>query len=255
MKRILIITAMESETLPICKKLCLKQMVCTFGSPATFVTYQGSILDTEIILAWNGSDAVYGVDSIGTQPSTLTAFLCIKEFSPDIVLSVGTAGGFTSQGTKVNDIFISKTPVIYHGRRIDVDHFTAYGIGYYPSISAENIAHLLGVKVGVISTGDSFAHDDAERQYIRNLGGNAVEMEAAAIAWVCSLYKIPFLALKVIVNLVDGPQPPHEEFISNLSVGCEQLQNVTAKLTMLLASSDIERAEGAFNLCLRRAES
>ena len=49
-------------------------------------------------------------------------------------------------------------------------------------------------------------------------------MEAAAIAWVCEQYTIPFIALKVITDIVDGSRPTHEEFMENLGSAAKALQ-------------------------------
>ena len=49
-------------------------------------------------------------------------------------------------------------------------------------------------------------------------------MEAASIAWITSLTNTPFLALKVITDIVDGEHPSHEEFLRNLSTAAHALQ-------------------------------
>lgn len=50
------------------------------------------------------------------------------------------------------------------------------------------------------------------------------EMEAAGIAWVAEFSKIPFFALKVITDIVDGGRPTHEEFMANLGIAAVKLQ-------------------------------
>lgn len=229
-RKILIVVAMESEALPLCDRLGLTRLPAGAEAPAPFVTFAGRHGNLDIRLAWNGRDTVHGVDNIGTQASVLTTFLSLQEFRPELVLNIGTAGGFASQGTHVGDILLSHAPVIFHGRRIALQEFAAYGVGSFPSLDGRALAQHLGIRSGIVSSGDSFDHDERELAYIRQLGGNAVEMEAAAIAWVCSLFQVPFLALKLIVNLVDGPEPAHEEFLRNLHEGCAALRDVTVRL-------------------------
>ena len=42
------------------------------------------------------------------------------------------------------------------------------------------------------------------------------EMEAAAVAYACSLWKVPMFAVKSVTDIVDGDRPPAEEFLANL---------------------------------------
>lgn len=50
------------------------------------------------------------------------------------------------------------------------------------------------------------------------------DMEAAGIAWVAELFKIPVFAVKVVTDIVDGDRPTHEEFLENLHTAAESLQ-------------------------------
>ena len=49
----------------------------------------------------------------------------------------------------------------------------------------------------------------------------AKDMEAAAVAWVCALKEVPFTALKVTTDLVDGEIT--EEFVTNLQYASNRL--------------------------------
>lgn len=50
------------------------------------------------------------------------------------------------------------------------------------------------------------------------------EMEAAAIAYVCQMNNVPYLGLKVVTDIVDGPNPAQEEFLENLASAATSLQ-------------------------------
>jgi 5'-methylthioadenosine nucleosidase len=56
------------------------------------------------------------------------------------------------------------------------------------------------------------------------------DMEAAAIAWVAELSNIPFIALKVVTDIVDGDRVTQEEFFENLGAASRSLQDATPKL-------------------------
>lgn len=51
------------------------------------------------------------------------------------------------------------------------------------------------------------------------------EMEAAAIAWVAKTNNVPFVALKVVTDIVDGDRTTQEEFLENLSAASRSLQH------------------------------
>ncbi len=57
-----------------------------------------------------------------------------------------------------------------------------------------------------------------------NVDASCKDMEAAAVAWACSLSGTPFLALKVVTDIVDGGRPTHEEFMENLHSAAVSLQ-------------------------------
>jgi nucleoside phosphorylase len=48
-------------------------------------------------------------------------------------------------------------------------------------------------------------------------------MEAASVAWVSAMNNIPFAALKVITDLVDGEIATEDEFVTNLRYASNRL--------------------------------
>lgn len=66
-----------------------------------------------------GKCLVHAVDQVGTVPAALTAYLAIQAFQPDLVLSMGTAGGFAARGAAIGDVFVGAS-VINHDRRIQI---------------------------------------------------------------------------------------------------------------------------------------
>ena len=66
-----------------------------------------------------GKDAEHGVDNVGTVPAALSTFLACQRFQPDLIVSVGTAGGFKSQGAAIGDVFVG-TSTVNHDRRIPI---------------------------------------------------------------------------------------------------------------------------------------
>ena len=48
-------------------------------------------------------------------------------------------------------------------------------------------------------------------------------MEAAAVSLICAMHDVPFTALKVITDLVDGEIATEEEFVANLQYASSRL--------------------------------
>ena len=70
-------------------------------------------------MAAAGKCQLHGVDNVGTVPAAVTAYLAVHEFKPDLVISVGTAGGFKSKGAAIGDVFLA-TAFANHDRRIPI---------------------------------------------------------------------------------------------------------------------------------------
>lgn len=66
-----------------------------------------------------GKCQVHGVDNVGTVPAAVTAYLAVHEFAPDLVISIGTAGGFKAKGAAIGDVFLA-TAFANHDRRIPI---------------------------------------------------------------------------------------------------------------------------------------
>ena len=62
---------------------------------------------------------MHGVDQVGTVPAALTAYLAIQAFHPDLLISIGTAGGFKARGGAIGDIYVGQS-VMNHDRRIQI---------------------------------------------------------------------------------------------------------------------------------------
>lgn len=70
-------------------------------------------------LCATGKDAEHSVDNVGTVPAALSTYLACQQYKPDLIISVGTAGGFKAQGAAIGDVFVGTTTV-NHDRRIPI---------------------------------------------------------------------------------------------------------------------------------------
>ena len=132
----------------------------------------------------------------------------IRQHKPDVIISTGCAGG-NGDDINVQDVVVS-TQLAYH----DVYCGEAIGHSVYGQVQGlparfEADPYLLskaqqtGAKPGLIVTGDWFV-DTKEK--MREIIGHfpeakAVDMESAAIAQTCYIYKVPFISFRVISDI------------------------------------------------------
>ena len=236
-KNIVIIMAMEVEALPLITRLRIASPPIVIEPPLSIVAYQGSFESAIVTIVVNGKDKRYAVDSIGTQPATLAAFLAIKKFQPDCIINAGTAGGFQKKGGVIGDVYVSAGSICYHDRRILLPGFREYGIGSYPVFDVGPMAKQLHCKTGIVSTGNSLDATEKDLEVIAANNASVKEMEAAAIASIADCYQIPMIAVKAITDIVDGDKPTHEEFLQNLAAASENLQQKVVAILKYLVET------------------
>lgn len=232
--RIVLIMAMEEEARPIIQELGLTPRGKLI-SPLPMEFYEGKYKSLNIDLVTSGKCDTYNVDHIGPQAAILNTASAISQLQPDLIINPGTAGGFVSAGGNIGDVYLSYPMICYHDRRIPLPGFDAYGIGSYYCYDTREIASSLGLKTGIVSTGSSLDYTQKDLDLIKSYSGVVKEMEAASIAWVADLYKIPFFAVKSITDLVDNSTPTEEEFLKNLAAASIALSREVLRVIDFLA--------------------
>ncbi|MFM9169153.1 MAG: hypothetical protein ACKOTD_03260, partial [Phycisphaerales bacterium] len=147
-----------------------------------------------------------GADAVGAAAAV----------APDLVLNAGTCGGFETRGAAVGTIYLSQGNLLFHDRRIPLDHFALQAAGRWPSAHAPNHAAAIGARPGVVSTGNSLDVLPGELEFFAREQVCAKDMEACSIAQVCALAGVPFVAVKAVTDLVDHPEPVQDAFLRNL---------------------------------------
>ncbi|MEK7525926.1 MAG: 5'-methylthioadenosine/adenosylhomocysteine nucleosidase [Patescibacteria group bacterium] len=201
-----------------------------------FIFYKGVLFGKEIILVKSG---------IGKVLSAITTQKLIDEYSPTHIAMTGVAGSL-KHDYKVGDVVVGKD-FIQH----DVDA-TVFGIekGHIPdeesriSISDTNLVNAaLTAKLdnkklvaGRILSGDQFLSEEETkaRKYFfdEDMQGDAIDMECAAVAQVCNVNKIPFVAIKTICSELEGNQ--EEQYKNSLS---HVVNNSVSVIEAVLTSS------------------
>ena len=170
--------------------------------------YEGKLGGQSVIIVRSG---------IGKVNAASAAQILIDRFSVNKIINTGVAGALNDT-LKIADIVIGKS-VQYHD--FDVTKF-GYKKGIIPRMKTsvfktdKNLREKvlqkgqeLGYRIslGKILSGDQFADEKQKRKIKQNMGGDAVEMEGAAIGHVCYLNKIPFVVIRAISDRTTGKAP------------------------------------------------
>lgn len=196
-----IITAMSSEQRQLANQLTEK----TERSEGAFNYIEGKIRNNSVVLMQCG---------IGKVNAAAGTVELIRNFAPDCIISTGVAGGIDTC-LKVMDVVASRQ-IVYHD--VWCGEGNAYGqiqglplffsgndTLYDCALSLDTETPIHG---GLICTGDKFITDANELKDIkRNFPeGLAVDMESAAIAQICYLYKVPFISFRIISDTPGAEQ-------------------------------------------------
>lgn len=154
-----------------------------------------------------GGNTLYIMEcGIGKVNAAVGASELMAHMQPDVVVSTGVAGGIDEKA-RVMEV-VAASEVVYH----DVWCGNGNEVGQIQDMPARFVCdgRLLSVAVsldasvpvhaGLICTGDKFITERAELDAIKAEfpEGLAVDMESAAIAQVCHLYRVPFISFRII---------------------------------------------------------
>ena len=203
-----IITAMSSEQKQLANQLENK----TEHAEGPFSYIEGTIRHNTIILMQCG---------IGKVNAAAGTVELIRNFNPDCIISTGVAGGIDSC-LKIMDVVVSKQ-IVYHD--VWCGEGNAYGQiqgmpTYFDGNStlfdcALSLDTETAIHGGLICTGDKFITNRQELNAIKENfpEGLAGDMESAAIAQICYLYKIPFISFRIISD-TPGADKHFEQYLN-----------------------------------------
>ena len=231
MKNIVILMAMADEAQGLIEHLGLVRTTDIIDSKLPMICYQKTLNGINLSVVVSGIDVRHDVDNIGSEAATLMAYEAISKLHPELIISAGTAGGFSMRGAEIGTVYLSEQHFVYHDRHVPLPGFEQSAVGLYPALQISTLAKALDLPTGVISTGSSLEKNAKDSRVIERHNVVAKEMEAAGIAWVAMLFNIPMIAMKSITNLLDEDNKSEQEFLLNLSYSTQCL---TEKLIELL---------------------
>ena len=189
MKRIAVVVAMDKEFSLLEDLLQDKKD----GALSGFRLATGRVADKEVVLMKSGIGKVAAATGIN---------LIKYEYAPQALINSGVAGGM-DRSLEVGDV-VAGDYCVYHD--VDCGMGNEYGqVQGFPARYAADPGLLQAVRhenvrQGLICTGDQFIQDPVQLESIRKHFPEvlAVDMESAAMAQVCRIWRIPFLSLRVI---------------------------------------------------------
>ena len=222
MKKICYVVAMQAEAQPFIDHYGVQE-VEGFFAPLPCKLYKAEVNGTELCIVLNGQQ--HGSNIIGCEAASVATLSAIQKLCPDLVINSGTCGAFKANGANIGDVFLGNA-VMFHDRRVPGDDaWGTQALGNYPVWEgATALAEKLGLKMGKVTTGSSLDMQPCDLQIIQENHGELKDMEGAAVAFVCSLFKTPILFVKSVTDLCDSGAETYEEFRKNLALACENLR-------------------------------
>ncbi len=195
-----IIGAMEEEV----KELLDLMQVESTKEDANYKFYKGMLGNKETVVVQGG---------IGKVNATISATLLVRDFDIDHVINIGTAGGLKPNTEEVGDIVISEK-VVHHD--FDLTGFgraygevPGFGVGFTADEKLVKLAKEVldqdhvRAHVGLIASGDQFISkkEQVEPMLAHFPDALCAEMEAASIAQVCTVFKVPFIVTRGLSDI------------------------------------------------------
>ena len=187
---------------------------------------------------------------IGKVNAAVGCALLIDKYRPALVINTGSAGGIGG-GLRIGDVVVS-SGMIHHDADVTAFNYEPGQLPGMPAVfpvSEELIALAEGAVDelkregrlpaefnhlrGIIGSGDIFMHDPeiiaaAARRFPAM---RAVEMESAAVAQACWLFKTPCLAIRALSDIAGTESPTSfEEFLPVASKhSCEIVRRIVGR--------------------------
>lgn len=196
----------------------------------------------------HGLDVVILQSGIGKVNAAVGTAVLLERYQPDAIINTGSAGGF-ARDMHIGDVVVSDE-VRHHD--VDVTAF-GYEFGQVPNMPAAFAADAglrllarqavktldeVGVREGLIATGDSFMADPERVNATRARFPSmlAVDMEAAAIAQACHLFGCPFVVIRALSD-IPGSGDNHLSFEEFLELAAQRSSRMVDQILRQLADA------------------
>lgn len=210
MTKILIISALAEEMLPITHFLGLTQPLQT-----------GDIIEHD--------DYIFAVSSVGKVSAAMTLTKVLEKYDITSIVNIGLAGSLSPHLTFGDVVMVEHT--VEHDGIIEGDDEAQNRL--YPLFALTTVEHP-ELKRWILVTGDQFINSWDVKELLQAKGGQLVDMEWAALAKVAHHYKTPLVVLKVISDHAD--ESAEKDFENNLHAGERVVKHLPFILGFLSAN-------------------
>lgn len=130
---------------------------------------------------------------VGKVQAAISVYEAIMELKPDIVINIGTAGTLKH---KIGDLVVCADFIDRDLAKIGIEEIVSR-LDFYDEISKKGILADIPYHNSV-STGDSFVTDSMDA----GIPTDVIDMEAFGIAQVCKKFKLPFISVKYVTDII-----------------------------------------------------
>ncbi len=208
---------------------------CKVSKKAMLTFHEGTINSAEVVALYCGVCKVN---------AAIAAQILIDTYRADVIINAGTAGGM-QQGLNILDTVIC-TEAAYHDVAPELlTEFHPWLETVY--LKADEKLLALSRKAvekqppkgrvywGRMVTGEAFITDEGREQINSRFAPCTVDMETAAIAHVCYVNSIPFLAIRCITD--NAEHSGSEHFEENCRAASEIAKDITVALIAEIQNS------------------
>ena len=184
---------------------------------------------------WN-NNCVILKSSIGKVNAARSTQIMIMEFKPKYIINIGIAGGI-NEDLKLKDVIRAKYVVQHDFDITAFEHKKGYisNIGDNIECDTDIVKELekvldkeYNLRSGIVATGDVFCtKKEMKEEILKEFNADVVDMECGAIAQVCYLEKIPFVAIKCISDIPNGNNVI--TFDENINVASKRCAEILSK--------------------------
>lgn len=192
--------------------------------------FEGFVIDHE-------QHQFYGVlCGVGKVQAAYTTTKLLSRYNLDLIINVGVAGGLALSPQSI----LVADQVVYHDVDLKAFNYAPGALPQHPEPFQADVKMLSRLKtldlngpypvhIGMIASGDQFvtSKDTLKHILTRFPDVEAVDMEAAAIAHVATLEKVPFLIIRAISDTLGSEGQTHD-----FKTFVEKASNQAAKLVL-----------------------
>lgn len=184
-----------------------------------------------------GKNCIIAKSGVGKVNAARTTQIMIDNFELSYVVNIGVAGAVNGL-LNIGDVIIAKHVVQHDFDITAFDHSKGYitGVGDRVKCDEQLVSEFeqviesqpeknYQIKMGIVATGDIFCTEIWMKDKIRaKFDADVVDMECGAVAQVCYLDGVPFIAIRCVSDTPNGNNA--STFDENLKMASRRCANI-----------------------------